>query len=221
MSFSGLTRGAIIGRIQQNLFDATGTFFGPPDIAESIQDGYDDLALFTECIESTINIPFASNTIYYDLYNIIPGFYRVTKLFNKSTNRWLRVVDSRVLDKFRYDWELASGTPWFAYIVNFQWLGFFPHYSNPVGSFDVFYKIGKDTLVDDNSIPQIAPPFNRSVEVYGTADMLEQCREFKKTIKYWDEYELLRAKLRDQTMSRMSPDRLLQYNDLDDFSRPL
>lgn len=217
VTFPGSTTlASIIQRVQQNVFDSTGIFADHDSIRDSIQDGYDEILIYTECVEATTSVPFAANSIYYDLYSNIPGFFRITKLFNQSTNRWVRCVDSRVLDKFRFDWELASGTPWFAHIVNFRYLAFFPHYTNaPLKSFDVFYKKGQDVLLSDTQVPQVPPPYDRCIEMYATADILEQEREFSKATNYLLEYYELREKLRTQVMSRMLPDRYDQYNDLD------
>lgn len=216
-----LNRGQIISRVQSNLNDAVGTFFDNATIIQSIQDGYDEVIVDTQCAEGTASqVPFTQSTIYYDLYNgIIPPnqyFWRISRIFNRNTNRWMPCVDSRVLDKFRFDWEAANGTPWFGYIVNFQYLGFFPHYTSGAAlGFDVLYKIGKDPLTTDQQVPQIPDQFSRILESYATADLLEIYREFTKAAEYWDDYEKLKQKLADYMPSRSLPDKVWQLNDLD------
>lgn len=215
-----LNLGQIRGRVQTNLNDAIGTFFDNATVNQAIQDGYDEVIIDTQCAEATASVPFTPNTIYYDLYNgIIPSnqlFWRICRIFNQNTNRWMPCVDSRVLDKFRFDWEASVGTPWFGYIVNYQYLGFFPHFSSgATKSFDVLYKIGKDNLTVDQQIPQIPNQFSRILESYATADLLEIYREFTKAQEYWDDYGKLKQKLKDYMPSRSLPDKLWQLNDLD------
>ena len=215
-----LTRLQIAQRIQANLSDLTGVFFDIPLINDTIQDAYDEVVVDTQCIENVFTGSFSPSTIYYDLYNgIIPDnnyFYRLSRIYHGDTNRWIRCVDARVLDKFRFDWETCGGTPWFAYIVNFQYLGLFPHYSHePNTTFDILYKVGRDTLTDDNQVLQIPAQFIRIIECYGTADLLECYQEFVKAKTFWDEYYKLKQQLTNYLPSRSLPDKMWQLNDLD------
>lgn len=217
-----LTLAQLRGRIQSNLNDVLGTYFDNQFVNSAIQDCYDEVVLESQCIENTINVPFQNNLIYYDLYNLVipPNFYywRPSRIFNTSTNRWISCVDSRVLDKFRYDWELAIGTPWFAYIVNFQYLGFFPHYQGAVNGFDLLYKVGKDVLTSDSQVLQIPDEFNRVIESGVTGDLLESYQEFNKAQDFLSDYEELKARLSKYVARRSSPDKLWQMNDLDSLT---
>ncbi len=215
-----LTRLQIAQRIQANLSDATGVFFDVAMINDTIQDAYDELLCDCQCAEDVFTGSFTGGAIYYDLYNgIIPDnayFHRISKVYHSKTNRWIQCIDSRMLDKMRYDWELGVGTPWFVYIINFQYLAFFPHYTvEPSITFDILYKIGRDTLIADGQILQIPNDFISAVEYYGTADLLESYQEFEKAKLYWEEYYAVKQKLTDYVPSRSLPDRMLQYNDLD------
>lgn len=218
-----LTRLQYQQRIATNLNDAVGIYFDPQHIQDAIQDCYDEVVLETQCIENTVTVPFQNNLIYYDLYNtVVPSnfyYWRPCRIFNNQTNRWVGCVDSRVLDKFRYDWELASGTPWFAYIVNYQYLGFFPHYpAGAVGGFDILYKVGKDVLSSDAQVLQIPDEFNRIVESGVTGELLEGYQEFSKASDYLQDYEELKARLKVYVATRSLPDKLWQLNDLDSLA---
>jgi hypothetical protein len=202
--------------IQQNLNDALGIYFDQTSVLESLQDGYDEILLNSQCYEATTNITFVNGQLYYDLYNTIPGFWRITRIFNKATNRWVPVIDSRFLDKYRFDWEASNGTPWFAYIVNYQYLSFFPHYKSGAGlSFDLFYKVAKDNLTSDTQILQIPDPFNRTIENWCTADLLDSQQEFQKSQQYWQDYEAELSQLKTHVASRMKSDLMMQLNDLE------
>lgn len=220
-----MTRATLRGRIQNNLNDATGIYFDSTFVNDSIQDTYDEVVLDTGCVEAVATVNFQSNLIYYDLYNgIIPDsnyFWRISRIFNSQTNRWLPCYDSRVFDKYRFDWEVATGTPWFAYVVNFQYLSFFPHYPlGATGSFDVLYKVGRDVLISDGQVLQVPDEFSRIVEVGVTGDLLESYQEFKKAADYLVDYEQLKKKLKEYVVQRSAPDKLWQLNDLDSILIP-
>lgn len=217
-----LTLAQFRGRIQSNLNDAIGTYFDNQFVNDAIQDCYDEVVLESQCIENTTTINFKNNQIYYDLYNtVIPAnfyYWRPSRLFNNQTNRWVSCIDSRVLDKFRYDWEAAVGTPWFAIIVNFQYLGFFPHYQGAIGGFDLLYKVGRDVLSSDSQVLQIPDEFNRVIESGVTGELLESYREFSKASDYLEDYEELKARLSKYVAQRSTPDKLWQLNDLDSLA---
>ena len=126
-------------------------------------------------------------------------------------------ADSHIFDKYRFDWEMANGTPWFANIVNYQYFDFFPHY---VGlgatlNFQILGKIGRDVLTSDIQVLQIPTFFIKVITNYVTADLLESIFEFSKAEDYWSDYEVELDKFKVQVASRMLPNFYMQLNDLD------
>jgi hypothetical protein len=211
-----LTRGALQSRLQSTLADITSVYFTPQMIQASIQDGYDEIVCASECIEQLTNMPWVSNLVYYDIYDIVsqPSYWKPTRLFNYATNRWLPVVDSRFLDKYRWDWEMSDGTPWFAYVVNWQFIGFFPHYHAAVTNFDLYYKVCPDILTGDGSIIQIPDPHSKALENWCTADLLMAIQEFDKAADYKLDAKNGIDELKTQVKRRMSPQFYAQLNDL-------
>jgi len=217
-----MTRSSLRNKIQQDLYDIVGVYFDAAMLNDSIQDGYDEIILRTQCIEATTDITFQNGYIYYDLYNCVssceglPLYWRPTKMFNTQTNRWIDVVDSRFLDKYRFDWEASNGTPWFAIIWNYRWMGFFPHYVTGANqTFKMLFKVGRDVITSDTQYIQIPPPYGRTLENYVCGDMLESTSELVKAAERFADYEAQIMKLREHVASRMLPERYLQLNDLD------
>src|SRR5215467_7981513 len=136
-----MTRLQLKQRILDNLKDPSGIYFTDSKLTDSIQDGYDEIIQETECIEQMVTLTSDPGRIYYDLYDIIPGFWKMTRIFNNQTSRWLSIYDQQILNRVYYSWEKSIGTPWYAYIVNFQYLGFFPH-ANADQTFDLYIKVG-------------------------------------------------------------------------------
>lgn len=198
-------------RILRNLWDEGVVFYTLSDCLTSIQDAYDEVVVYSECIEKTTTIPFQANLIYYDFYNGIPDFYRPASIFNQATGRWLPFQDTKQFLKTRFDWELAVGTPWFYSQINFQFTAFYPHLRAAGESFDLFYKAKADKLTTD-SIPSVPDTYVYALENYATADLLEQVQEFKKASDYWQKYYKQIEDLRVDVITRMHPDKIRQYS---------
>jgi hypothetical protein len=197
-------------------------------VNDEIQDTYTDIVLRAQCIEAKCSILWQDHQIYIDLYNCVSDceslarYWRPTRLFNQATNRWLKVVDTIFLDKYQYNWEVSNGTPWYAVIESYRYLGFFPHYAQGAGqSFDMFYKVGLDVLTSDLQGIQIPPAYNTLLMNGATGSLLESIGELKKAQVYFEAYEKDLLELIVHTSSRMLPDRYEQLNDLDFPSQSL
>lgn len=218
-----LTRVQYQQRVQQTLADVTGIYFDPIMVVQSIQDGYDEIVTETECVEQVISgIKFVGGQVYYDIYNYLdttsghgPKYWKPIRIFNKATNRWLRFVDTRLLDKFRWDWETCSGTPWFCTPIGFQHIAFFPHYAVDTGSFDIFYKVAQDNLTSDSQPVQIPDGYQSVLDQWVVADLLDGIQEFKKAENYWIDYAESLESLKIHVRSRMFPEMYPQLNDLE------
>ena len=199
-----MTRLQLKLRILGNLKDPTGVFWTDTKLNDSVQDAYDEIIQETECIEKLYTLATIPGVIYYDLYNIIYDFWKITRLYNNQTNRWISIYDQQVLNRNYYSWEKSIGTPWCAYIVNFQYLAFFPH-STSNQTFDIYYKVGKDTLVDDTQLVQIPDAFIKVMEDWCTADLLESVQEFSKAKVFWQDYILELGRFKNHVRARALP----------------
>lgn len=200
------TRLDIAVACQSILEDVSGTFYTANDLNDSIQDGYDEICCVTGLIEKVVTLPFLSGQIYYNLYDSIPGFLRINKLFSKAINRWLRFFDVRFFGAQRFDWECSLSTAWWSAIINYQYITFFSHYGPPItADFDCMVNIGHDELVDNTTLLQIPDQYINGLVNYVIADMLEQAQEFTKAQDYWAEYGVITDLLKTHCVNRMNP----------------
>jgi hypothetical protein len=208
----GLNRGQIKSIVRTNLDDAGISFYNDNDLNESIQDSYDDIACFTQCISKSISLFWQANLSYYNFVSLgISDYLGTTAIFNSVTNRWLRDdLNLRDFDRLRRDWETWQGTPQFWAPSDPLNIALCPKYIDPntgrafdqyafssafyigslnqFGQFKLFYWALAPTLVDDNSTFLIASDMQNLLEFYVTADMLEQAEEFVKAAEYFEKY---------------------------------
>lgn len=182
-----MTRDQIAQKIRRNINDAGITYYSADDINESIQDGYDEIAIYCECIEKTVSLPFQSNVTYYDMFTLVPDYYRSIRIYSNQINQFLAVNLERQNLGYSSDWELNSGSARDYMIKGPRYIGITNRSSNSVGSFKMWYKAKANTLTG-NDTPRINVNFQIMLENYGTADLLEQNQEYTKAEICWAQY---------------------------------
>ncbi len=173
--------------VRANLDDAGVTFYSLDDIIDSIQDGYDDISFQAKNIIKKTQVSFKTSP-YYD-FSLIGDFIQTIAIFNNNTNRFLKDnLSLRDFDKFRSDWEIWSATPEFWCTADLKMNVIVPYYSTvPAQQFDLYYAAQAPTLSDADT-PLIANDYQKLLEFYATADMLEQAEEYAKALPYWELY---------------------------------
>jgi hypothetical protein len=183
-----MTRDQAASKIRRNLNDLGITYYSENDLNESIQDGYDEIVVFCECIEARYDVPFVNNTTYYNLRNTVPNYYRIIKIRDIDKNRFLDPASARGENFYRDDWEIVNSDPREFVIAGPDYVGMSGRSSVATGSFTVFYKATAETL-GPNSVLRISDKFINLIIDYCTADLLEQNEEYQKAARYWDKYE--------------------------------
>lgn len=185
-----MTRGDSKTIIVKNLENAGSVFYSDPELNDSIQDAYDDIALLTQFnVKSTTISQAAKN--YYDFKNqhSISDYLSTIAIFNSLSNFWLRDdLAYRQLDRIRRDWENWRGNSAFWTPVNYQWVAIAPFNEVPTGNFTLKYAAIAPTLTADTDTYLIAADMADLIEYYVTADMLETAEEFTKAGVYWKLY---------------------------------
>jgi hypothetical protein len=201
-----MNRITIANKIRNNLNDAGVTYYSLSDIAESIQDGYDEVVVYCECIEKVVNIKQLVNTTYYNMRLLVPDYYRVIRIWSSRINAMLNITSDRENLYYRQDWELANQSSRDVMVLGTEYLGISGRTSdvNTDISFKMWYKATAPIMTNDNDIPRINQKYQILLEHYGTADLLEQNQEFKKAQGYWIQYEKLLNEYRQkiQVLSR-------------------
>lgn len=181
------TRDEISTIVRVNLNDLGVTFYSADDVNDALQDGYDDIAVFSGCIQKTANLTLLDNTVYYDIPAAISDFFAVVAAYNNNSNRWLEFQPLKHFDGVRIDWELWTGEPLFGSISNFRYLAFIPHQVDAVGTITIWYRALAPVL-SGSTVPLIHTDEQDLLELYATADLLDQAEEYTKADSYWEQY---------------------------------
>lgn len=208
-----MTRDEISKRIRNNLNDAGITYYSEEDVNDAIQDGYDEVAVYCECIEKNVELPFKNDTTFYDFSEMIPDYYRVTRIYSGVTSRWLDVNLERENLAYASDWLTANGSADSFIIKGPKYIGITNKQPQAVGSFKVWYKAQADIL-SNNSVPKINMKFQILLEHYGTADMLEQNQEFSKSQLYWAQYNKMLEDYRQKIQLLAKTDHIFARNQI-------
>jgi len=184
-----MTFSEIKNNIRANLDDAGVTFYSVEDLIDSVQDGYDDIAFQAKNVIKKTQLSFRTSP-YYDFSMLVEDFIQTIAIFNNNTNRFLKDnLSLRDFDKLRGDWEIWSATPEWWCTVDLKMNVIVPYYSTvPSSQFDLYYAAEAPTITDDTATPLISTDFQKLLEWYATADLMEQAEEFSKALPFWEKY---------------------------------
>ncbi len=179
-------RGQVVTNVRENLEDQGVTFFTYIDILESIQDGYDDIAAVTGCIQRDAIITLDADTTYHDFLGLVPDFLGLVAVYNLTTNRWVEFQQLKGYDRIRIDWETWQGSQCeFGAISNFRYVCLIPRSSSQL---QVFYRATAPKLLTDSDTFLIHLDEQTLLEQYATADLLDSAEEYNKADMIWSEY---------------------------------
>lgn len=187
-----MTRAQIRMNVRSNLADAGITFFDDTSLNDAIQDAYNEVASKCRCIVKSQTIAQIPNTNYYDLLTLgISDYLGCFAIFNTGTNFWLRDdLSLPDFDRIRRDWELWTGAVQFWTPHSFKRVAVAPYLTNVVSeTFVVWYWANAPILTTDSDTFLIAPDMQDTLEMYATADKLEDSEEIAKAKPFWESYE--------------------------------
>lgn len=202
-----MTRDQIAGKVAQNLYDVGMVQFDADNLNDSVQDGYDEVALLTNCIEKVTTVNFQSNITYYNLRTLVTDYYRPVAIYNPNTKRWMAPTAFRDMREFHPRWETVNGEEAFFSPLGFEYIVFFRKQTTASGNFYIFYSATADTLTGATT-PQIPIEYHKVLENYATADMLDQNLEYTKAMKYYNAYIADLDRIKNLVRNRNWPDRL-------------
>ena len=181
-----MTRDQLGARVQNTLNDV-GIFYSAADVNDSIQDGYTEVAALTGCILKATSVSLVGGQTYYDFGSLIPDFHAVTAIFNPQLKRCMSPLGLRQLEEMRDDWELANGSPFCFWPVNFRFVAIYPKLTTSVGTLYVFYRAHANVLTGGDA-PQIPELNLDTIEHYVQCDLQEQAEEFTKAKLEFEQY---------------------------------
>src|SRR5262245_3172395 len=142
-----MTKLEAIGRIRENLHDEGITYYDIADLDDSLQDAYDEIVVFSQCLEKFVDLTPEFISLmpegagpWLNFRDAIPDFYRVTFIINRTTRQFLNPVLDRENDEYQWDWRLNRHNPWDFVINGPEWIGFPGWYKDYPEPLRVFYK---------------------------------------------------------------------------------
>jgi len=198
----------VISRVKQEL-DDQGIFYTDEDIFDSLQDGYDEIVLYSGCIEKIVSVPFPV-TPYYNLLSVIPDFYRVFAIYNPNNKQFLEPITFQILDGFTDEWETETGTPQWFVPIDFKYIAFYPYYAAvpSLNMYVMYYAQAPDFTTSNNL--EIPSNHQGVIENYVVNDLLDQSLEFKKSTTIFKTYLSELEKLKKEVERRNQSDRIQQ-----------
>ena len=203
-----MTTLTVIAKIKKEL-DDQGIFYTDEDIFDSLQDGYDELALTTECIEKVVSVAFPL-TAYVDMVSIIPDYFKVFAIYNPNRKEFLTPVGFKHLESISDKWETESGTPQWFVPIDFKYIALYPYYTvAPTQNMYVFYSAQAPDFTSSSTL-ELPSNHQSCLEDYVVGDLLEQGLEFKKSLRIYQDYIKGVARIKLEMNIRQNSDRVKQ-----------
>lgn len=157
------------------------------DIADSINDGLDDLSEETRFYERHVSVPVSNLRNYYDLRGWLPeSALGVTSVWSSITEDWL--VPESVMD-LRSRWEQSVGPPRSFFMRGFYWMVVWPKPAATTG----FHRVYFPGLAPHFDFPQavlydLPDDYIPALEDYSLYDMAVQDGEVDLAMMHWGNY---------------------------------
>jgi hypothetical protein len=200
-----MTRSELRTDVRSNLSDAGITFYQDQDINNSLQDAYNNICAYCQCIVKSVTLNWLSNVNYYDFLNgnvspttgqpqnvPVSDYLGTIGIFSNTTNLWLRDdLNIRDFDKIRIDWELWTGQSQYWTPHSLKYIVVVPCLPQGVGNFVLWYWGQAPLFVEQQDTTQevvIANDMQNLFEYFATADLLESAEEPTKAMIWWQKY---------------------------------
>ena len=182
-----MNRDEIKNRVRDNLLDEGQVHWEDFDLNTAIQDGYDEVALFTQCIEKVATLTLVSNLTYYKMIDYFSDYYRIVAIWNTDTNRWLEPIAISELNESHPRWETLIGQPAFFTPIGIDYVAITKKPLIATSTLLIFYISTANTLAG-STIPTIPISSHEVLEDYATAILLDQTLEYAKSQRYYENY---------------------------------
>lgn len=200
----------VVDRVRTNLDDAGITFYEREDIADSVQDGYDEIVALNRPLSGLTTLTLQPNKTYYNLYTSIVDFISLLGIYNTVNQIWLTHKPITYFKQLRRDWELSVGNPIYFSVLSFEYIAIFPRPTiELVDALEIYY-VKKAARLDPNSVLDGLQSNDNLVEFYSTADLLEQADEFTKSGLVLKDYFTGIKEHRRMLENRHLPDRIYE-----------
>ena len=199
----------IISRVRDELGDNGIDYYSSDDLGDCFNDGYQEVAVITGCIERMFELSLVDNQVYYNLYEAYNGYLRTFAIWNPTINDWMSHKDVQYFHSVRRDWERANGSSYHFSVIDFQYIAVFPHLSTATDdNWEVFCKAVPVLELENHETPEIPEQYQVVLHYYMMADLLSQSEEFTKSSLYEQAYIQKVNEFKTYVNTRSFPDRV-------------
>lgn len=169
--------------------DLAGVFFSDDDVADAVNEGYEELSDATEWFEVWATIDLLDTRPYYDLRHLFP--YEVLipgAAFNEQTNRWLEPSNMGDLDGAYRHPETVYTQPTRLIARSLYWLRYFPLVQQDAGTIKQYATCVPPRMALDRDTPGFPATYHRGCVEYAISVLAPQQGEVHRALEAWDAY---------------------------------
>jgi len=201
----------IFTRLEEN--SSSPRFWALADVKAALNDGLEEISDSSEWMEKNYVVPHVADQLYYDLSSSLGSDVVLTPkhAFNNQTNRWIEFKDVRDLDNERLEWEEVTGEEEKCVLRGLWQLGIFPHSSDALGSFTLYYTALPASMIGDADTPGFPDEYHYGIVEYALGDLFAQERDYVKALQHFNEFRGYDQRLKRYVESRIARDRVSYF----------
>lgn len=192
-------------------------YYTQAQIGESLNKGLREIGDATEFYETSDTIALTASTYAYELtdsqWSFSPTILSVRACQNNQTNRWMRPVTVKEMDRQFLKWETQVGEPDQYMIRGLWWLEFDLAVSSTAGTVTVYYTALPADLSAGADTPGFPQEYHLALVDFALYDCLCQEGENIKALYYYRRYKEREEGLKKYVQQRLIHDRVGAFGD--------
>lgn len=145
-------RASVFRRLRES--SSSPVFWTAADVDAAINEAYAELSDQAEWNEQNKTLDLLASRPGYDARTVIgEDVLTIGRAFNVTTNRWLRPMVPRDLDRADPRWERVTGQPHGLMVRGLFWFSYWPLVTSDLGSVQQFYTALPAPLTNDSDEP--------------------------------------------------------------------
>jgi hypothetical protein len=204
-----MTFGEVVTEVFRRLEESQSNpaFWEESEVKDAINDGWEDLALFTEWYWTEVTIPLQDGITYYDLRDwSVDEFIAITDVWNVTLERWLDPTSVTKLQEGYHRWEVADYAA-SSYLIRGNFT--FGVYGRPsIGDNSDFVSItGKgipQPLGSDDYLIPLPDHLAEALILYALYDLKVQEGEVSLGLDFWEQYNVKAAEITQWTRNSVN-----------------
>lgn len=180
------------------------------EVKVALNDGLDDLSMFTSFHETYRNLRVVGDSIYhYTPTALGEDILYVTRVQNLQSKFWLEAESQLAMDSRVYSlWEQSYGEPSTVIPLNLHWFGVHPRRTDSNGKMRVYAVALHPHMVNDYDTPDFPEDYHRGLVEYGIAELHILDSEIELAAPHLNRYAEIRDRLAKLVNNRFGKDRV-------------